>query len=83
MKNERMETVLDTHEGPMKVVQIAGLLARRIVNYLNKNEPVSAGSKFGIIKFSSRTDLYVPKNANILIQKGQSVKGGQTILAQF
>ncbi|MCP4051107.1 MAG: phosphatidylserine decarboxylase family protein [bacterium] len=82
-KNERMETVIDTDKGKMKVVQIAGLIARRIVCRLKSGQDVVSGEKFGLIKFSSRTDIYIPSSAKILVKKGNKVKGGLTRLACF
>jgi len=63
------------------VVQIAGLIARRIVCNIKEKQFIKKGNRFGIIKFGSRVDLYLPKNYKILVSKGQTVLGGETILS--
>ncbi|MBT3261594.1 phosphatidylserine decarboxylase [bacterium] len=82
-KNERMEILMNTDQGVMKVVQMAGLIARKIVCKLQPAQIVATGEKFGMIKFGSRTDLYVPRKAHILVKEGQSVNAGLTILGKF
>ena len=63
------------------VVQIAGLIARRIVCNVNKNQDLKKGERIGIIKFGSRVDLYLPKSNKVLVSKGQKVLGGETIIS--
>jgi len=63
------------------VVQIAGLIARRIICNIKTNQDVLKGDRIGIIKFGSRVDLYLPEAYNILITKGQRVIGGETIIS--
>jgi phosphatidylserine decarboxylase len=63
--------------------QIAGILARRIVCWKKQNEHLSVGERFGLIKFSSRTDLILPSNVEVFIQKGMRVKGGTTIVGRI
>ena len=63
------------------IVQIAGLIARRIVCNLKINQEVEKGNRIGIIKFGSRVDLYLPENYDILVAKGQKVVGGETIIS--
>ena len=63
------------------VVQIAGLIARRIVCNVNKNQDIKKGERIGIIKFGSRVDLYLPKSNKVLVSKGQKVIGGETIIS--
>ena len=63
------------------VVQIAGLIARRIVCNINKNQDLKKGERIGIIKFGSRVDLYLPKSNKVLVSKGQKVIGGETIIS--
>ena len=63
------------------VVQIAGLIARRIVCNVNKNQDLKKGERIGIIKFGSRVDLYLPKSNKVLVLKGQKVIGGETIIS--
>ncbi|MBD97259.1 MAG: phosphatidylserine decarboxylase [Candidatus Marinamargulisbacteria bacterium] len=82
-KNERMEIDIDTAHGQIRVVQIAGLLARRIVCRLTPNQAVNQGDRFGMIKFSSRTDLYIPADTTtVLVSKKDKVQGGLTVLAK-
>lgn len=82
--NERMAVRIDT-EGPrdIAVVQIAGLVARRIVCNLREGQRVCRGDRFGIIRFGSRVDVYLPDGARVLASAGQSVKAGETVLADF
>ncbi len=80
-ENERNIIYAKTNEDYFYIVQIAGLIARRIVCNLKNNQTVIKGERIGIIKFGSRVDLYLPKNYNILISKGQRVIGGETIIS--
>jgi phosphatidylserine decarboxylase len=82
-KNERMEVVMQTDKGKMKFVQITGAIARRIVCNLTPGQKVGAGEKFGLIKFGSRTDLYVPKETAVTVSLGQKVCGGVTVMGRF
>ncbi|HEX4370548.1 MAG TPA: phosphatidylserine decarboxylase [Rhizomicrobium sp.] len=70
-----------THD--LAVVQIAGLVARRIVCDLVQGQGVRRGQRFGIIRFGSRVDVYLPPAATVLAQEGQFVRAGETILARF
>src|SRR4051812_6263429 len=80
--NRRREIGLATEHGPVLVVQVAGLLARRIVGWVGQGEVVWAGQKLGMITFGSRTDLIVPLDAAVpVVTVGQRVVGGQTVLA--
>ena len=63
------------------VVQIAGLIARRIVCNVTINQDLKKGDRIGIIKFGSRVDLYLPKSNKVLVSKGQKVIGGETIIS--
>jgi len=79
--NEQNALVLETNEGArLLFVQIAGLIARRIVCWVRKGEPVERGRRFGMIRFGSRVDIYLPENTRLEAQIGQKVFGGQTIL---
>jgi len=80
-ENERNIIHAKKNNDDIYVVQIAGLIARRIVCNLKNNQEVIKGERIGIIKFGSRVDLYLPKNYNILISKGQRVIGGETIIS--
>jgi phosphatidylserine decarboxylase len=80
--NERNSLVLESPEGiRLIVVQIAGLIARRILCEVSLGDDVSLGDPYGIIRFGSRVDLYVPSEAEILVSKGQRMVGGETVLA--
>jgi phosphatidylserine decarboxylase len=63
------------------VTQVAGLVARRIVSYCNNTENYKQGQSFGIIRFGSRVDLFFKNNFKVLVKKGQTVIGGETLLA--
>ena len=82
--NERMIVKIEVSKGVfIYVVQIAGLIARRIKCDLTENESVTIGQRYGLIRFGSRVDVYFPKNFNILVNKGQTSISGETILADF
>jgi phosphatidylserine decarboxylase len=81
--NERMAVRLKLGDGPeIAVVQIAGLVARRIRCDLRQGEHVRRGARFGIIRFGSRLDVYLPVGTEIAVEKGQTVKAGETVLAR-
>ncbi len=81
--NERNCILIETPEGSMvTVVQIAGLIARRIVFWKGHNQPVRRGERIGMIRFGSRVDLYVPASWEITISTGARVKGGEDILCK-
>jgi phosphatidylserine decarboxylase len=63
--------------------QIAGILARRIICWKHKGEIVALGERFGLIKFSSRTDVIVPENVEVLVTPGMRVKGGTTVIGRL
>lgn len=79
--NEWTEVWLDRPGGPVVVRQIVGILARRIVCRLTAGEQVSAGQRFGVMKFGSRIDLFIPRTATIQVKVGDKVVGGETTLA--
>jgi phosphatidylserine decarboxylase len=82
--NERNSLRLRTTAGPeLAVVQIAGLVARRIVCSVREGEKVKAGQTYGLIRFGSRVDLYVPLGSKVLVEPGQRTIGGETVLAEF
>jgi phosphatidylserine decarboxylase len=82
--NRRREVGLDTARGPVLVVQVAGLLARRIVAWVHPGDHVLAGQKIGMITFGSRTDLVVPHDvATPVVAVGQKVVGGRTALMRW
>lgn len=83
LHNENQLWLLETTRGLIGVRQIAGLIARRIVGWRCKEEEVKKGERLGLIKFGSRTDLYLPPHTEILVKIGQKVKGGSTIVARW
>ena len=79
--NERSEVWID-HSGQTVVArQIVGILARRVVCRVKSGAEVRAGDRFGIMKFGSRMDVFVPINATIKVSVGQTVRGGETVIA--
>ncbi|MCE3232709.1 MAG: phosphatidylserine decarboxylase [Rickettsiaceae bacterium] len=83
-ENERQSVVITTPKGQNIVcVQIAGLIARRIVCNLEDKQQVSAGMRYGIIRFGSRVDVYLPAGVNALVTEGQTAIGGETIFADL
>ncbi|SDB79716.1 phosphatidylserine decarboxylase [Bacteroides ovatus] len=80
--NEHHSTVIETPEGQSVLVkQIAGIIARRIVCYANIGKETVQGEDLGFIKFGSRVDLFLPLGTSIAIEKGEKVKGNNTIVA--
>ena len=75
--------VIDARGRSLGVVQIAGVLARRIVCRVGRGETVSRGERFGLIMFGSRTDTYLPEGCRVEVSEGQRVRGGETILGRF
>jgi phosphatidylserine decarboxylase len=78
--NERMEIGLTTTNGKVLFTQIAGFLARRIVNDLKIGENVTIGKRFGMIKFGSRVDIFVPSDWTPTVKMNETVYAGETIL---
>jgi phosphatidylserine decarboxylase len=81
--NERNSLVIDTGRARVAVVQIAGLIARRIVCFVREGQPVGAGERFGMIRFGSRLDVYLPENTPPLVAIGQTAVAGETVLADL
>ena len=81
--NEQNCLIIVGSEITVKCVQIAGVLARRIVCWKQRGERVKCGEQFGMIKFSSRTDLLMPSNVEVLVSVGQHVTGGETIIGRI
>jgi phosphatidylserine decarboxylase len=82
-ENERTTIVLKNGKNEVLFRQIAGALARRIVNYLKAGDQVEQGADMGFIKFGSRVDLYLPLDAKINVKMGDIAKGNETIIAKF
>ena len=83
-ENERTTVVVDNKTyGKVLYRQIAGALAKRIVNYAKVNDVVVQGADSGFIKFGSRVDVFLPLNTNIKVKLNQKVKGGESIIAEL
>ncbi len=81
--NERNALAIRLSTGQeIAVVQIAGLIARRILCTVREGDPVRTGDRFGIIRFGSRTDLYLPHGLPPLVAEGQTMIGGETLIAE-
>jgi phosphatidylserine decarboxylase len=81
--NERNGLVVRTPSGRYGVVQIAGLVARRIVCFVKEGQLVAAGERFGLIRFGSRVDIYLPAGTKPLVAVGQYALGGETVIADL
>ena len=82
--NERNAIAIRLGDGKsLAVVQIAGLIARRIICSVQEGDLVETGSRFGLIRFGSRTDLYLPEGVVPLVRPGQSMIGGETVIAEM
>ena len=83
-ENERRGIVIDAGaDSEIAVVQIAGLIARRIVTFVKEGDRIGVGERLGLIRFGSRVDLYLPPNRGALVAVGQRAVGGETILADL
>lgn len=82
-ENERHSVVLQNAHGAILVKQIAGALAKRIVNYLSVGQQVKQGEELGFIKFGSRVDVLLPLGTQVKVNLNQVVKGGVTVLAEL
>jgi phosphatidylserine decarboxylase len=83
MENEQNVFTLSTDAGEMVFKQIAGLIARRVVSWKHEGERVARGERIGLVRFGSRVDVWVPKDAEILVRVGENVKGGSSVLARW
>ncbi|MDX2257704.1 MAG: phosphatidylserine decarboxylase [Hyphomicrobiaceae bacterium] len=82
--NERRATVIEQPSGDeIAVVQIAGMLARRIVTFVHEGDSVGIGQRLGLIRFGSRVDVYLPVGATALVAVGQRMVAGETVLADL
>jgi len=83
-ENERRVLVIETaSDGEIGVVQIAGLVARRIVTFSAIGDSLGAGQRFGLIRFGSRVDVYLPVGKSALVSVGQRAVAGETVLADL
>jgi phosphatidylserine decarboxylase len=81
--NERNSLMISTGNTRVAVVQIAGLVARRIVCFVRIGQPVGIGERFGMIRFGSRLDVYLPENVAPLVAVGQTAIAGETVIADL
>ncbi len=81
--NEQTEIHIWTGTTSIKVKQIAGILARRIICYPKEGDKVTQGSRFGYIRFGSRTDIIFPEQTKLNISMGDRVKGGETVIGEL
>jgi len=81
--NERNAFLIVAANRRIAVVQIAGLIARRIVPFVNEGQTVAAGERIGMIRFGSRVDVYLPEGVTPLVAEGQTATAGETVIADF
>ena len=81
--NERNALVIAAGSARIAVVQIAGLVARRIVPFVREGDAVAAGQRIGMIRFGSRVDVYLPEGVRALVAEGQTAIAGETVLAEL
>jgi len=80
-QNENNRITLKTDDSrEIMVIQIAGLVARRIACWIQKGDTVKTGQRFGLIRFGSRLEVFLPEDSNIVVQIGQKVKAGETVI---
>ena len=83
-RNERTVMVLEGQDGArIAAVQVAGLIARRIVTNVRPGDTLRAGQTYGLMRFGSRVDLYLPADANVAVLEGQRAVGGETVMARL
>jgi phosphatidylserine decarboxylase len=83
LENEQNIITLSTDAGEIAFKQIAGLIARRVVCWKKPGDRVARGERIGLVRFGSRVDLWVPKDAEILVALGDNVKGGSSVVARW
>lgn len=86
LQNERCAIIIQAKKNPKQTitcVQIAGLIARRILCYKKTGDSIARGERYGFIKFGSRVDLYLPLKTSLRVQVGQKVKNGESIIAEL
>lgn len=82
-ENERNYVGIECDRGKILVVQITGLIARRLVCWVKPGQVLERGERLGLIRFGSCTEVYLPPGTRILVQAGDKVKGGESIIAKF
>jgi phosphatidylserine decarboxylase len=83
LENEQTELGLENEHGKVVLKQIAGIMARRIVCQLKQGDLIKAGERFGMIKFGSRLDLFLPENVQIKVKLNHKVRAGETLIGIF
>ncbi len=81
--NEHNDLIINNKFGTIKVRQIAGALARRICCWVHKGQELAAGEKYGMIRFGSRVDVFLPSNVDLNVGVGQKVCGGHSVLGRW
>ncbi|MFB3853600.1 MAG: phosphatidylserine decarboxylase [Vicinamibacterales bacterium] len=81
--NERSEVWIESASGKFVYRQVAGIMARRVVCRVSEGSKVTAGARVGLIKFGSRTDLFMPPETTILVAPGDRVRGGETVVGRL
>jgi phosphatidylserine decarboxylase len=84
LENEQTAVLIKTDSGALVLcVQVAGYIARRIVCWLSEGEQVARGERYGLIRFGSRIDVYLPPGTNVKVAPGDRVKGGESVIGVF
>jgi phosphatidylserine decarboxylase len=83
LRNENIEMVLETEYGDVLVRQVAGFLARRAVCRKKEGDILKRGERYGVIKFSSRLDIYLPKDSKVRVKIGDITKAGETVIGEI
>ena len=83
-KNERNSLIIETDDNKEIIVtQIAGLIARRILSFVSNKDKIDVGERFGLIRFGSRVDIYLPEGSKAAVKIGDTVKAGETIIGSL
>ena len=81
LHNEKCATIVESDSGvKIAFVQVAGLIARRIINWLEIDDVVTKGERFGLIRFGSRVDIYIPTDIALAVENGMKVRAGETVI---
>ncbi|PIS27427.1 MAG: phosphatidylserine decarboxylase family protein [Candidatus Marinimicrobia bacterium CG08_land_8_20_14_0_20_45_22] len=83
LENERNVISIENDQLRIKVVQIAGIVARRIVSYVTAGDDLKRGERFGMIQFGSRVEIFVPPTVHVCVGLGEKVAGGETIIGEI
>lgn len=81
--NEQTRVTMETDHGKLVFTQVAGLVARRIINYCQPNRPVERGERIGLIRFGSRVDVVLPARCSLRVQVGEKVVAGESVLGTW